>query len=122
MEWGVEAHPQQECTGCGICADVCPHDAIQYGRKRWHIPSQCPPSASVCMPLRGAVPLRRHRGKRAGVGIWPGGREPINNVLEKKVRAAAVAGWWVVLVAVAFIVLQWLIYLAVMHARPAWVL
>ena len=27
-----------------------------------------------------------------------------------------------VLIAVAFVVLQWLVYLAVIHARPAWVL
>ncbi len=24
---------QQDCTGCGICADVCPHDAIQMARQ-----------------------------------------------------------------------------------------
>ena len=46
----------------------------------------------------------------------------MNDIFEKRVRAAAVAGWWVVLIALAFIVLQWLIYLAVIHARPAWVL
>ncbi len=46
----------------------------------------------------------------------------MNDVFEKKVRAAAVAAWWVVLITVAFIVLQWLVYLAVMHARPVWVL
>jgi hypothetical protein len=46
----------------------------------------------------------------------------MNDTFEKKVRAAAVAGWWVVLIAVVFVVLQWIIYLAVMNARPAWVL
>jgi hypothetical protein len=46
----------------------------------------------------------------------------MNDVFEKRVRAAAVAGWWTVLVAVAFIALQWSIYLAVMEARPAWFL
>ena len=46
----------------------------------------------------------------------------MSDVFEKKVRAAAVAGWWVVLIALAFIVLQWIVYLAVMNARPAWVL
>lgn len=46
----------------------------------------------------------------------------MNDVFEKKVRAAAVAGWWVVLIAMAFVVLQWLVYLTVINARPAWVL
>ncbi len=43
----------------------------------------------------------------------------MNDVFEKRVRAAAVAGWWVVLIAVAFVVVQWIAYLAVMEARPA---
>ncbi len=46
----------------------------------------------------------------------------MNNVFEKRVRAAAVAGWWVLLVAAGFLVLQWIIYLVVMSARPAWLL
>jgi hypothetical protein len=46
----------------------------------------------------------------------------MNDAFEKRVRAAAVAGWWVVLIAVGFIVLQWVIYLVVMSARPAWLL
>jgi len=46
----------------------------------------------------------------------------MNDVFEKRVRAAAVAGWWTVLIAVAFITLQWIIYLAVMATRPAWLL
>ena len=44
----------------------------------------------------------------------------MNDAFEKRVRAAAVAGWWVVLITVGFITLQWVIYLAVMHTRPAW--
>ncbi len=46
----------------------------------------------------------------------------MNDVFEKKVRAAAVAGWWTALIAVAFITLQWIVYLAAMHTRPAWIL
>ena len=46
----------------------------------------------------------------------------MNDPFEKKVRAAAVAGWWVVLIAVAFLTLLWLVYLAVMSAHPAWLL
>ena len=46
----------------------------------------------------------------------------MNETFEKKVRAAAVAGWWTVLIALAFVLLQWIEYLAIMNARPAWVL
>src|SRR5436309_9856357 len=46
----------------------------------------------------------------------------MNGPFEKKVTAAAVAGWWVVLTAVGFLTLQWLIYLAVMSTHPAWLL
>lgn len=46
----------------------------------------------------------------------------MNDTFAKHVRAAAVALWWVVLIAIAFIVLQWVAYLAVMNARPAWIL
>ena len=46
----------------------------------------------------------------------------MNDIFEKRVRAAAVAGWWTVLIAVGFITLLWVIYLVVMSARPAWLL
>jgi hypothetical protein len=46
----------------------------------------------------------------------------MNEIFEKRVKAAAVAGWWTVLITVAFITLQWIIYLVVMHTRPAWFL
>ena len=46
----------------------------------------------------------------------------MNDSFEKKVRAAAVAGWWVILIAVCFLTLLWLLYLAVMSTHPAWLL
>src|SRR5262245_29069911 len=46
----------------------------------------------------------------------------MNDPFEKKVRAAAAAGWWVILIAVGFLTLLWLIYLAVMSTHPAWLL
>jgi hypothetical protein len=46
----------------------------------------------------------------------------MNDPFEKTVRAAAVAGWWVVLIAVGFLTFLWLIYLAVMSTHPAWLL
>ncbi len=46
----------------------------------------------------------------------------MNDVFQQRVRAAAVAAWWTVLVAVGFVTLLWIVYLAVMSARPAWLL
>lgn len=40
--------------------------------------------------------------------------------LERRVRAAAVAGWWTLLAGAAVLLLQWLVYLFMMWARPAW--
>jgi hypothetical protein len=42
--------------------------------------------------------------------------------IRERVRAAVVAGWWVVLIAVAFLTLLWFVYLAVMSAQPVWLL
>jgi hypothetical protein len=46
----------------------------------------------------------------------------MNDSFEKKVRAAAVAMWWVVLIGFALITLIWLVYWAIVSARPAWLL
>ena len=46
----------------------------------------------------------------------------MNDVFEKRVRAAAVTGWWVVLIFWGFLFLQWFGYLVIMHARPEWML
>lgn len=46
----------------------------------------------------------------------------MNDNFEKKVRGAGVAGWWTVLVAVAFLLLQWVLYLFLMSSRPVWLL
>src|SRR5690242_18661812 len=46
----------------------------------------------------------------------------MNDIFEKRVRAAAVATWWIVLILTGFITLQWLIYLAVMSTHPTWLL
>ena len=46
----------------------------------------------------------------------------MNDDFERKVKGAAVAGWWTVLVAAAALLLQWVAYLVVMSSRPAWVL
>jgi len=46
----------------------------------------------------------------------------MDNDLSARVHAAAVAGWWTFLVALVFFMTQWLGYLLIMHARPAWAL
>jgi len=46
----------------------------------------------------------------------------MNDPFEKKVRAAAVAGWWVVLIASALLVVTWLAFLGLLSVRPAWLL
>jgi hypothetical protein len=46
----------------------------------------------------------------------------MNDTFEKRIRAAAVAGWWVVLIAFGFVTLQWLVYLVVMSTHPAWLI
>jgi hypothetical protein len=46
----------------------------------------------------------------------------MDDAFEKKVRAAAVAGWWTLLIALGFLVFQWGFYLFAMSARPAWML
>lgn len=46
----------------------------------------------------------------------------MNDVFEKRVRAAAVAGWWTLLIAGGFLLIQWIMYLLITSARPSWVL
>jgi hypothetical protein len=46
----------------------------------------------------------------------------VNDPFEKKVRAAAVSGWWVVLIAYALLLVTWGVYLVIVSARPAWLL
>lgn len=46
----------------------------------------------------------------------------MNHDFERKVRSAAVAGWWTVLVGAVALSIQWLAYLFVMSSRPALVL
>ena len=46
----------------------------------------------------------------------------MNDTFEKRVRAAAAAGGWVLLVALGFLILQWLLYLALTASKPEWFL
>jgi hypothetical protein len=46
----------------------------------------------------------------------------VNDPFEKKVRAAAVAGWWVILIGYALLTVTWVAYLIIVSTRPAWML
>ena len=46
----------------------------------------------------------------------------MNDSFEKKVRAAAVAAWWVVLIGYALLTLSWGVYLILVTVRPQWML
>ena len=46
----------------------------------------------------------------------------MNDSFEKKVRAAAIAAWWVVLIGYVLLTVVWLVYLALVTTRPAWLL
>jgi hypothetical protein len=53
---------------------------------------------------------------------FPMREEAMNDPFEKKVWAAAVAGWWAVLIAYVLLVLVWLVYLGIISAKPAWLM
>jgi len=46
----------------------------------------------------------------------------MNDSLGQRVRAAAAAGWWTVLIAVAWLTASWLAWMAILHSRPKWIL
>ncbi|MGD0819251.1 MAG: hypothetical protein ABSA71_00730 [Desulfomonilia bacterium] len=46
----------------------------------------------------------------------------MNDNFEKRLWAAALAGWWTLLVAAGVLMLQWIVYLLVMSGRPMWFL
>ena len=44
----------------------------------------------------------------------------MNDVFQQRLRAAATAGWWTLLIAVGFLTLVWIIFLVLMSTRPSW--
>jgi len=46
----------------------------------------------------------------------------MDDLFAKKVRAAAVAGWWTLLIVYCFFTLQWFLYLYIMSRKPSWML
>jgi electron transfer flavoprotein alpha subunit len=47
---------QPDCTGCGICADVCSYDAIQMTREMAY-PKPVPSACTGCMICVGQCPF-----------------------------------------------------------------
>jgi hypothetical protein len=45
-----------------------------------------------------------------------------NDTFEIKIRTAAIAGWWTLLIASGFLVVQWFAYLFLMSSQPDWLL
>jgi hypothetical protein len=46
----------------------------------------------------------------------------MNGVFAERVRSAAIAGWWTLLIATFFLIVQWLAYLSIIASKPAWLL
>jgi hypothetical protein len=51
-----------------------------------------------------------------------GSREAMSDSFENKVRAAAVATWWVLLIGYALLTVTWGVYLILITTRPEWLL
>jgi hypothetical protein len=46
----------------------------------------------------------------------------MNNEFVQRVRSAAIAAWWTVLIAALLVTLQWVAYMVILSAKPAWFL
>ncbi len=45
----------------------------------------------------------------------------MNDTFQTRVHAAAVAVWWTFVIAYAFLLFQWILYLGIMAWQPVWV-
>jgi len=46
----------------------------------------------------------------------------MNDTVEMRIRSAAAATWWTLLIGMAFLIVQWILYLVFMSSRPGWLL
>jgi hypothetical protein len=53
--------------------------------------------------------------------LLPPEKSVMNDSFEQKVRAAAIAGWWVILIGYALLTLTWVVYIILVSARPKWI-
>lgn len=69
MDW-TWVLSEGECTGCGICADLCPYDAIAMPPEQAY-PSRVEGACTGCMvcveecPFDAIVVWQRQEGRRA---------------------------------------------------------
>jgi hypothetical protein len=42
------------------------------------------------------------------------------DVFQQRIRAAAIAGWWTLLIATGFLTLVWVVFLVLISTRPSW--
>jgi hypothetical protein len=52
---------------------------------------------------------------------FPSGRHSMTRTFTQRVRTAATAGWWAILIAVLWVSFAWLGNLAIQHFRPEWI-
>ena len=46
----------------------------------------------------------------------------MSDTVEMRIRSAAAAAWWTLLIGMAFLTLQWILCLVLTSSRPAWLL
>lgn len=46
----------------------------------------------------------------------------MNETLANRVRSAAIAGWWTILIVAVWMTVGWFAVLAMLHCQPAWLL
>ena len=46
----------------------------------------------------------------------------MNETLQKRVRSAAVAGWWTILIAAVWMTVGWVAFLVILNTEPGWML
>ena len=87
-----------------------------------------PLSSASVPPFKKRIILAAGRCQQLDLGQWTAilsfywGRLSMSDVFEKRVRAAAVAGWWTLLIDVGFLLIQWIAYRLAMSVHPAWLL
>src|SRR5215469_6793821 len=105
------------CQQVGAFGDESmPSNLGDVGRCQGRVDTRSSPSDAVVRQPGYNTPTQ-NRG--SGMG---GRRQAMYDPFEKKVRAAAVAGWWVILIGYALLTVTWVVYLVLVSARPAWML
>lgn len=46
----------------------------------------------------------------------------MDDLLAKRVRSAAIAGWWTILIAAIWMTAGWFFFLAILYCQPGWLL